>query len=229
MRAFQLPEILPTVGDEVEAADERGFRADRRVSRATAMATCALELFLEEGLVAVTIDQIVTRAKRGKGSFYRYFQSKDALVERLVEPLRKHVEEAGTACSDALKAARNKDELYLAYQSLALQLAGVFTTWKPVVLLYLQENRGAPHPSRVALLALARRVEEIAIELTHAAMQHGLIRPLDPNVSAVVVIGAVEQLMYRSFDDPRFERVDVVAAALTQLVLEGVRVRDVAD
>lgn len=226
MSVTNLPDIEPSILPETKPGKRSGYRAQRRIERATSLARSALELFLEEGLAAVTIDQIVNRADLGKGSFYRYFESKEALIGQLIAPVRDELVEAGAACSKALRGARNTDELYAAYHALAWQLAQAYLRWRSVVLLYLKENRGAAHTSRLPILELAREVERVAIELTHAAMEHELIRPLDPNVSAIAVIGAVEQLMYRSYDDPRLQNAPEVATALTQLVLEGVRVRE---
>lgn len=42
-----------------------------------------LDIFYEKGFECTTIDDIVGRATCGKGTFYRYFQSKEALFDEL--------------------------------------------------------------------------------------------------------------------------------------------------
>ena len=43
----------------------------------------AWELFYEQGYDDTTIDDIVERSETSKGSFYHYFESKDALLSTL--------------------------------------------------------------------------------------------------------------------------------------------------
>ncbi|RFA26370.1 hypothetical protein CAI21_16905 [Alkalilimnicola ehrlichii] len=54
-------------------------------------------LFLEQGIVATSIDDIAKAANVAKGTFYLYFQSKDdlvaALCERYVENFQQRIEE----------------------------------------------------------------------------------------------------------------------------------------
>src|SRR4051794_14329820 len=43
--------------------------------------------FVQHGLESTRVDDIVARAGRSKGSFYQYFESKDALFRDLIENL----------------------------------------------------------------------------------------------------------------------------------------------
>ena len=43
----------------------------------------AWELFYEQGYENTTIDEIVERSETSKGSFYHYFEGKDALLSSL--------------------------------------------------------------------------------------------------------------------------------------------------
>ena len=63
-----------------------GGRRDRnRKERLKSLGHSALELFLEQGIQATTIDEITKAAGVAKGSFYRYFEDKCALVAFLFE------------------------------------------------------------------------------------------------------------------------------------------------
>ena len=46
---------------------------------------CAIELFNERGYGDTKIEDIITRAKVGKGTFYLYFKNKEQLVESVLE------------------------------------------------------------------------------------------------------------------------------------------------
>lgn len=61
----------------------------------------AWELFYEVGYDATTVEDIVTRSATSKGSFYHYFESKDALLGSLAYLFdAKYEELAGTICED---------------------------------------------------------------------------------------------------------------------------------
>ncbi len=63
----------------------------------------AQTLFLEQGFETTTINDIVTRADVGKGTFYHYFASKneilDALAKRYTEAFLERLEQAVDACA----------------------------------------------------------------------------------------------------------------------------------
>src|SRR5262245_44897396 len=75
-----------------------GARDANRRARTQQLSDAALDLFLEHGIPAVTIDQIVARAGVGKGSFYRYFRDKEELSVALFASLVDGVTGAFTAC-----------------------------------------------------------------------------------------------------------------------------------
>lgn len=81
----------------------------RKVSeeeRLDAILSGAAKLFRDQGVAAVSIDEIVAAAGIAKGTFYLYFRSKDALLaalaERLVEQMATTAEAAGAVPAPAL-------------------------------------------------------------------------------------------------------------------------------
>src|SRR5687768_18575232 len=102
-----------------------GARDANRRARLEQLSDAALDLFLEHGLLPVTIDQIVERAGVGKGSFYRYFRDKEELVAALFASLVDGVTGAFTACRDALVRARTPAALSGAYLELARAIPAV--------------------------------------------------------------------------------------------------------
>lgn len=86
-------------------------RAQTRQRSADHVEHVALQLFLERGYDATTVDDVAAAAGVSRASFFRYFQSKEGVVfarsqrdcDRLIETLRRYP----TACTDrtALVAA----------------------------------------------------------------------------------------------------------------------------
>ncbi len=82
-----------------------GKRAENRRMRTEALQRAALALFLQYGVEAVTIDQIVDGARTAKGSFYRYFRDKTDLVASLVEPVQTRNGISGASAQHTASAA----------------------------------------------------------------------------------------------------------------------------
>lgn len=205
---------------------EGGKRRENRKRRTGDLLASALDLFVERGLEAVTIDDIVGAAGIAKGSFYRYFDDKSDLVVALFEPVRAKLREAASACDASLRAASEPAELFAAYTALSLELAALASERPKLVRLYLQECRGPARGARAPIAALASDIRAAAIDLTLAAHTRGLLRPIDPRVSALAVVGAVERLAYAHLSGEPLGEPDTIAAGLIALVLDGIRPRD---
>jgi AcrR family transcriptional regulator len=199
-------------------------RETNRREREKALSDAALELFLARGLDGVTIDDITQAAGVAKGTFYRYFEDKAALVDFLLEPVRRELLQGLVACGEALEAARDVEAMFGAYRAVAAVIAGAILQHPGVVRLYLQECRGPAVGARVKLVEVARLISHHAVEITRKAHTHGLLRPIRPAVSGLAVVGAVERLLLAVLS----EEEDVgnpleLPDALTTLVLDGLR------
>lgn len=203
-----------------------GARDANRRARLGQLGEAALELFLAEGIPGVTIDQIVERAGVAKGSFYRYFRDKEELVASLLEPLATKVAEAFTASRAALAAARGPAEVSAAYLELARRVGDVITAYPRAALLYLQEARGPAAGPRAPVRRLADQIADLAEALSAHARDHGLLRDLDARVQGLVVLGAVERLLYDFLSGRRVAaRPEQVSSLVVTIILDGVRRR----
>src|SRR4051812_4080972 len=98
-----------------------GARDQNRQRRVEQLSGAALELFLTRGLSEVTVDDIVARARVAKGSFYRYFTDKEALVDALVAPAAAEFRAAVTTCKATLEIPGSSSEA--AFLAMAQALA----------------------------------------------------------------------------------------------------------
>ncbi len=213
----------PTVVPSERPGPEGGKRDANRRARAEALGSAALALMLDRGVQAVSIDEIVSRAGVAKGSFYRYFEDKTALVAAIVEPLGSGLVQAFDRCREELAATEPGAPLLDAYARFAGTLAAVIFANEPVARLYLQERRGPDHGERAPIAALARRVDEGALALARFASGRGLTRPGESRVSAAVVVGAVEHLAALALAGDHSLRTPAVALEFIGIILEGVR------
>lgn len=209
--------------DLVRPGPPGGTRDRNRKEKLALFERVGLELFLESGLGAVTIDQIVARAEVAKGTFYRYVESKLDLVERILAPLTEGMLAAYARCRAGLEDA-DRNSLAGVYMRLAADLTAVVGEHEDETRLYLQECR-TPGGEREPIAALATAIRDGAIELTALAQDRGLLQGSPAWVSATVVIGAAEELLlaYLKNDRPA-ERPEDVQAALVAMVLRGLAV-----
>ncbi|MDP2339529.1 MAG: helix-turn-helix domain-containing protein [Deltaproteobacteria bacterium] len=203
-----------------------GRRDTNRKERTKALTDAALVLFLERGIEAVTIEDITDGAGVAKGSFYRYFDDKTALVESMFLPLFLAVQESFDNSLKAIDVAKNKSEVAASYEVLAGGLVLIILNQADTALLYLQENRGPGRGARAPVIKLANLLSEKAIEHTARVREHGLLKPFAAELSTLVVIGAAERLLYAVLSGQLKGEALEVPGQLITLILDGIRVQD---
>lgn len=204
---------------------EGGKRAENRKHRIVALKNAGLRLFLELGIEAVTIDQIVDAAQTAKGSFYRYFKDKTDLVTAIVEPTLADVRAAFDRCAEGLRAEADSEKFVLTYQRFGEDLFRIVLNHPDEVRLYLHESRGPASGARLPVVRMAEEILDRAAELSAIARDQGFVRPLPGRLAAVVVVGAAELLLSRVFAGDEVSPVLEMPQNLVSLVLDGVRVR----
>jgi AcrR family transcriptional regulator len=225
----------PSVAIEARRADSKrpalrpgkpgGARDENRKARTEAIKKAALPLFLARGIEAVTIDEIAEGAGLAKGSFYRYFDDKTALVAALIAPAKQQIEEALVRCEQRLAEAEDRAAAYSAYQELALGLLPVALFHFDVVRLYLQEARAPQEGARAPIAALVDVIDRGAVRLSEVAVEHGIVSVKDPRITAFATVGAVEQLAI-SVLRGRLDATPVeIVSTLIRMVYDGIGTR----
>lgn len=216
----------PSIVPDARPGPDGGLRARNRAARTADLCRAALARCLADGLDTARIDAIAADAGLSKAAFYRYFKHKAAIVEALFAPLGDTALAALDRAVTAVDAAADAPAVRQAYLDLALSLLDLFAAEPGLVRLFLQERHGAPTDARRPVLDLDRRVVERAKDLTRVAQARGWVRAFDPDVSAVAVIGAVFELIWRRLPSAGRDTPDVDIATIEQLVdlvLYGVR------
>lgn len=203
---------------------EGGKRAENRRRRIKVLCDAALSLFLKRGIESVTIDEIVKAASVAKGSFYRYFRDKEELVATLIAPIRAQIQMPIETARAALEAAETYEAIMGAYRALGEGLAGPIIAHTDLVQLYLQESRAPGVGARAPIRALAREIGEQALVLSQLAHARGIVKAVDPRVSALVVVGAVERLMFGLLSGEDVGDPLAIPDTLVSLVMDGLRV-----
>lgn len=165
---FPLGKLLYTLTQEWK--EERRTLKPQAVRR---ILEAAYEVFAEKGFFLATVDEIAERARVGKGTVYRHFESKENLFRAVVEEelriIGERIQEAFLASEDVLQAIRRAVRGYLQY----------FEERKEFyrILVYEQQGFGTEFRARY-INEILKRVPMIRDQVL-AAAQQGRIKPLD--------------------------------------------------
>ncbi len=200
-----------------------GKRDLNRRKRVQDLVDAGLNLFLERGIEAVTIDEVAREAGMAKGNFYRYFRDKADLVEAVIEPVSKTTRAALDECHTKLADVAGHEEAVSVYAELGNRLAGALAMYPDAMCLYLQERRAPATAARQAISDLASELDNRAMALSQVAADRNLVVVSDPRVSALAVLGAVEALALASVrNQVQMDPVETTKG-LISIVLEGLR------
>ena len=202
-----------------------GKRDRNRQERTQVLCDAALGEFLERGIERVTVDEITKAAGVAKGSFYRYFEDKEQVVEALFQPLGKELADIFDRARNRLYEASNADELNRAYGDFSMEMGSMILRDPRLVRLYLQECRGPTEGARRPIVEIFDQLAAGAIDITKTGRQSGLLRDLPPELTALAVVGAVEGLLLHYLEGRDFGDPVEATAALVSMVLDGVRKR----
>jgi AcrR family transcriptional regulator len=184
----------------------------------------ALKLFLERGVADVTVDDVVIEAGIAKGSFYRYFESMEDVVDALLHPLRELMLRALGAATAGIAAAEPA-QLANPYLALAASVSEAVITHAALFRLFLQEARGPAVGARRPIRLLADEVTRRGVELALEGRRRGWFRSTDPRVATLIIIGAAERLIFEHLCTGGFADPAEISSALVSTIIDGVRKR----
>jgi AcrR family transcriptional regulator len=195
-----------------------GRREDNKADKRERLLAAGLRAFREEGWARGSIERVVADAGVARGTFYLYFPDKDALfaalVERLFVPLCGVLAETRAA----LAAAADRDATVPIYAVLGARLAALLGERGEEVRLVFGEAR-SPGPAGDVVRARLREVVAHTEGILVDAVAKGALRPHDPHVVALAIVGGVERLVEAALGGDREldpARVPVEVTALFQ-------------
>lgn len=194
-------------------ADTAMRAAERRESRRGALVDAAFGVFMDRGVAASSVDDIVEAAGVAKGTFYLYFRTKDdainAVAERVVEGVAGTVERA--AAAPGLSAV---ERLVTLGRSVG-QVGAEPRQRELIEVFHRPENRAIHDRLTERILArLMATVESIVSE----GIAEGQFTRQDPHLAAGFVLATFTSLhdLVGSADD-----VERVASELDAFILRG--------
>jgi AcrR family transcriptional regulator len=161
-------------------------RADKR----EAILEAALALFVERGFHGTAVPEVADRAGVGAGTIYRYFASKEALVNVLYQREKGAIAACMMASFPAGASAREQ------FRQL-WQRMSVYVTEHPLSFAFLELHNHASYLDDTSR-ALEERITAFGVGFVEAAQQRGELRPGSPLLLIGLVLGAFVGLVRRS-------------------------------
>lgn len=188
-------ESTPHSGSRTPALRRRGTRHAPAETRRTQILTAALGCFAASGYGRATVDDVARAAGLSKGSVYRFFSSKDALLFGLFDEFERLV-------LVELDGA-DGDEVLPALERTGAMVADVLGGQRDLMQTWIEffGHRG----SRERMSGLYERMRQRIARMVRAGVRSGEVAKVDPADAAATVVGALEGLLLQAMVDPEFD------------------------
>lgn len=201
-----------------DTTDKRAIRAElnREQRRAQILAT-ALTVFAEQGYHRASITDVVKAAGVARGTFYLYFDSKEAIFLDLLDDLLRTLRSSVAGMDLSPQAAPMREQLH----RIVVRVLETAKTNERLTRIIFREAVGVD-------VAVDAKLQEFNDELhgwlTRALElgEHlGWIRPGDHAVAATCIVGTMRQVIVRYIVDGNPFEPDEVAGAIVRFNLDG--------
>jgi AcrR family transcriptional regulator len=203
--------------DAREAVDGRVRRGvETREARRAQILENALAVFAAKGYHETTVSDLVAASGVARGTFYLYFDGKEALFLELLADLLQHVR--GNIVGVNLTRGPLEEQLH----ATIARLLRTVESNRPLTRILFREAVGLHSAVDERLRAFDAELLGYVERSLALGIALGRIRATDPRLSALAVVGSVRELVqhYVVQSDAPFD-VDAVARALVDHHLRG--------
>ena len=204
--------------EETRRKKEKGEKTKQKLFIAATM------LFNQYGFREITVDRIVEEAGVAKGTFYIYFESKDALIAAFISDYVRKVDTDYRVILDSFSPDTSSSQILLGlFGKIADTLTEIigYTSMRTVYQLLLTDDIDVG-----AVKEYARDLYQIFAVVLERGMERGeFISPLSPHELARHFVMAIRGLTYEWCI--RYPDFDLKSQALThfQMLLNGIKSR----
>ena len=163
----------------------------RRVApeaRAGELLEAAERVFASKGVERCTVSDITEEAGAAKGTFYLYFNTKDDIINGVVDRIAERMVDAAEAAVTAEATAR---EQFTAMQDAIASLAADRANWELAQVYHRPENR-AVHDRMAERMLL--RLRPLMEQVIRQGVDEGSFRVQDVSHAAMFVLGGMHAL-----------------------------------
>jgi AcrR family transcriptional regulator len=162
------------------------------IDKRDAILDAALELFVEKGFHGTAVPEIAERANVGAGTIYRYFPSKEAVVNALYQQYKGEL--TALVMRDFSLDAPAKQLVHHLWTRLA-----DFARRKPRAYAFLELHHHSTYLDETSV-AIEQRILDMGVRFIQAAQQRGELKPLPPMLLLAIVTGAFVGMVRKAWE-----------------------------
>ena len=207
------------------ALDGRSLRASaKRAARRKEILDGALRVFAEKGYHGAHVRDIIDEVGIARGTFYLYFESKNAifleLLDGLLKELRSHI--------IGVETGEGAPGLHTQLVTTMREILGTVLQNRSLSTVIVREAVGLDDDVDQRLASFYQELHAYLRDSVAEGQRLGLLRPVDPDIAAMSILGTIKQLIEQvvrgqmSFPDPTdTSEIDSVAMAILDVTLFG--------
>lgn len=177
--------------EEIER-DGRSVRAEAtRDRRRRELLDVALKVFSERGYHETRISDLIEAAGVARGTFYLYFESKNAIFHELLDDLVGRIRGSIVGVEVGEGAPPLRDQLILTIE----RVLAVFDASPDLTAFVLRVAVGLDPEIDKKLGELYARLHEFIVMSLDNGVALGLLRKMDTNIVSWAVLGSIKQLV----------------------------------
>lgn len=203
-----------------EPLDGRSERAKKkRERRRRAVLDTALSVFSDRGYHDTRITDIIEAAGIARGTFYIYFDSKNAIFHELLDLLLAQIRENVVGVDLSEEAAPIRDQLLVS----VARVLEAFHANPALARFMLREAVGIDQEIDKKLESFYAHLHAWLSDSLENGQRIGLVRQLDTQYVAWCIIGSVKQFLQLVLDRPRADfDVDHLSQVILDFHLQGI-------
>ncbi|MGE0786047.1 MAG: TetR/AcrR family transcriptional regulator [Sandaracinaceae bacterium] len=206
---------------EKSETDGRIARAAKlRAQRRQTVLDAALRVFSAKGYHQTRIADIIEEASIARGTFYLYFDSKHAIFDELLDDLLRRVDRSVEGVDMAPEAAPVRDQLLKVVKRVLI----AFREDRMLAKLILREAVGLDAEIDEKLSAFHHQLHAWLTQSLSRGQHIGLIRAIDPVLTAWCILGSVKQFLQLVLEAPDDQLdLDHLSEVILDYNLQGIR------
>lgn len=191
---------------------------ESREARRAQIKEIALRVFSEQGYHATSVSELVSAAGVARGTFYQYFDSKDAIFVELLDDLIVHLRSNIVGVDMSASAPPMEAQL----RATVVRILETVVNNRPLTRILFREAIGLHEGVDARMEQFNDELHGYVARSLEIALAQAIVSQAHVEVSAACVVGSLRELVNRlvvSTDEP-FD-LDVVAGAVVDHHLRG--------
>ncbi|RME28852.1 MAG: TetR/AcrR family transcriptional regulator [Deltaproteobacteria bacterium] len=174
-------------------AQNQGATDVKKERRRAHLLKSALEVFGEKGYHAATVSDIIKRAGVARGTFYLYFGSKRAVFDQLLDDLFGLLHN----CVKRIDPTRGPQGVLAQMEANIDAVLELMLGNRAMLRILLSEAVGLDPEFDKKVFEFYDRLVKLTAHSLRLGIEMNIVRPLDPEVVAVCIIGSIKEVLYQ--------------------------------